>query len=330
VTRESTQGNDSGSETAGEHTQQRLLSVIVPVLDEVDALVELHQRLTATLSATDTRYELIFVDDGSSDGTFERLLDLSSADPRLRVLSLRRRFGKARALMEGVDAARGDVIASIDGDLQDQPEEIPNLLARLDEGYDLVCAWRRKRNDPAAKLLASRLFNAVTARLGGVALHDINCGLKVMRREVADAIEMRGELHRYLPIIAQWEGFAVTEVAVSHAARPHGRTKYGRERFLRGFLDLLTTLVLTRYLTRPAHLFGGIGLGLALVGVAITVYLVIGRLMHWWWLTDRPLLLLGTLLIIVGVQFMFFGLLAEMVAHTRKLDAVDPVKFRGP
>jgi glycosyltransferase involved in cell wall biosynthesis len=312
------------------NADEERLSVIIPVHDEVDSLVELHHRLTATLSARNASYELIFVDDGSRDGSYERLVDLSALDPCLRVVRLRRRFGKARALAVGIGEARGELIVTIDGDLQDQPEEIPKLIARLEEGYDLVCGWRRERVDPRTKLLASRLFNAVTAWIGGVRLHDINCGLKVMQRRVAEEIEMRGELHRYLPVIAQWEGFAVAEVAVSHAGRRHGRSKYGRERFLRGFLDLMTAMVLTRYLTRPAHLFGGLGLGLVVAGGGITLYLVVGRLLHMWWLTDRPLLLFGILLIIVGVQLLFFGLLAEMIAHTQEADTVDPVKSRLP
>jgi len=238
----------------------------------------------------------------------------------LRVIQLRCTHGKATALATGFKEAMGDQIIMMDGDLQDQPEEIPRLLAILNEGYDLVTGWRIKRKDSFGKVLASRFFNAVTRWLTGVKLHDTNCGLKACRREVIESLGIHGELHRYIPVIAQWKGFKVTEIAVDHQPRRHGISKYGSERFLRGFFDLITVVIVTKYLLRPLHLFGFWGLALITVGLVINLYLVVGWLLNYWWLGDRPMLLFGVLLMIIGVQFALFGLLAEIVTYRNRHD----------
>lgn len=304
------------------------LSVVIPVLNEANTLPELYSRLTKVANTAIEPYEFIFIDDGSSDDSFRVLAGLQQADSRVAVIQLRRSYGKAAALAMGFQEARGDLIITLDADLQDQPEEIPQLVAKLNEGYDLVAGWRVKRQDGFGKILASRLFNTVTSWLSGVRLHDINCGLKVLRREVLDSLNMRGELHRYIPVLVQWQGFKVGEVAVQHQPRRYGKSKYGSERFLRGFFDLVTVMVLTRYLRRPLHLFGGIGLVLSGTGLSINLYLAIGWVLRKWWLGDRPLLLFGALLMIIGIQFVLFGLLAEMVLHDKQDEAEVAVRTR--
>ena len=298
------------------------LSVIVPVLNEAESLPELYRRLTEVLGALPDPYELIFVDDGSTDDSFAVLASLQQDDAHVAIVQLRRTYGKATALAAGFEQAEGERILTIDADLQDQPEEIPKIIAKLEEGYDLVSGWRSKREDGRGKVLASRVFNVVTGWLSGVRLHDMNCGLKIFKREVVDGLRIRGEFHRYIPVLAQSQGFKVAEVAVDHRPRRYGTSKYGSERFVRGFLDVLTVMILTRYLRRPMHLFGGLGLALTLVGLALNSYLTIGWIMGKWWLGERPLLLLGALLMILGVQFVLFGLLAEITVHDKQDDII--------
>ncbi len=292
-----------------------LVSIIVPVLDEAPSLPELVSRIQKTMSALPYHYEIIVVDDGSDDNSFQVLSHLRQEEGRIGVIQLRRTSGKATARAVGFREAKGSHIVTLDGDLQDQPEDIPKLLAKLDEGGDLVCGWRVKRKDPWRKVLASRIFNRVTRWLTGVRVHDANCGLKAFRREVIEDLGIHGELHRYIPVIAQWKGFKVAELPVAHEARRYGASKYGTERFLRGFFDLLTVMMLTRYSRRPLHLFGVFGLAAFVAGSAINLYLVGGWILQKWWLGDRPLLLFGVLLMILGVQFGLFGLLAEMVTY---------------
>lgn len=291
------------------------LSIIVPVLDEAPSLRELVARIQRVMGDLADRFEVIVVDDGSADGSFAVLEGLRKEDSRLKVIQLRCTHGKATALGVGFKEAQGNVLITMDGDLQDQPEDIPKLLAKLAEGYDLVCGWRVKRKDPWRKVLASRIFNRVTRWLTSVRVHDSNCGLKAFRREVVEGLGIHGELHRYIPVIAQWKGFKVAELPVAHEARRYGASKYGAERFLRGFFDLLTVMMLTRYSRRPLHLFGLFGLAAFVAGTAINLYLIGGWILGKWWLGDRPLLLLGVLLMILGVQFGLFGLLAEMVTY---------------
>lgn len=294
-----------------------MLSLVIPLYNERDSLTELYGELKQTLGSLRCRYEIIFVNDGSTDGSTEVLQRLCEMDPQVRVLHLRRNFGKAAALAEGFKEVRGEIVFTLDADLQDDPKEIPNFLAKLAEGYDLVSGWKFHRLDPISKTLPSKLFNAVVSKTTGVKLHDFNCGFKAYRREVLDHVQVYGELHRYIPALAFGNGFRVTEMKVNHRARQFGKSKYGAARFVRGLLDLLTVLFITRYTRKPLHLFGSLGLSLLFGGLAINAYLAV------MWLQGisigrRPLLMLGVLLMILGVQFISHGLLAEMIAHNSK------------
>jgi glycosyltransferase involved in cell wall biosynthesis len=304
------------------------LSVVVPVLDEVESLPTLYQELTGVLEILGRSYELIFVDDGSRDGSFTTLEKLHRSDDRVRVIQHRRNFGKAAALSVGFRAARGEVVVTVDADLQDDPAELPKLLHRLEDGYDLVSGWKRDRQDPASKTVPSRLFNRVTARLTGVPLRDFNSGFKVYRREVVEELRLYGELHRFIPAMAAWRGFRVDEVPVHHRPRRFGRSKYGSARFWRGSLDLLTVLFLSRYTRRPLHLFGGLGLVAWAAGGAINLYLAGLWLMGVRPIGNRPLLAFGILGMLVGLQFFCLGLLSELVLSYQAARGADDVSVR--
>src|SRR5919197_1851507 len=239
-----------------------MISVVIPVQDEERSVALLYDELRSALEPLDTEWEAIFVDDGSTDGTFAALTRLHNEAANVRVVRLRRNFGKAAALGSGFDQARGDTIVTIDGDLQDDPAEIPRLLAKLEEGFDLVSGWKSRRRDPLSRRILSRIFNRVTSLFSGVRLHDMNCGLKAYRAEVVHGVRLYGELHRFIPVLAHYRGFRIAELPVNHSPREHGRSRYGVERYLRGFLDLLTVSFIGRYRHRPLHLFGGLGLGL--------------------------------------------------------------------
>jgi len=299
------------------------VSVIVPVLDEVESLEILHRELTAALEQIGRPYELIFVDDGSRDGSFETLEKLHRSDERVRVVQLRRNFGKAAALAVGFREACGRLIVTLDADLQDDPAELPRLLERLEEGYDLVSGWKLRRRDPPSKTLPSRLFNRVTARLTGLPLHDFNSGFKVYRREVVEEVRLYGELHRFIPALAAWRGFRVSEVPVHHRPRRFGRSKYGSARFWRGCLDLLTVLFLTRYTRRPLHLFGGLGFLAWAGGLGVNLYLAGLWLAGARPIGTRPLLAFGVLSMLVGLQFFSLGLLSELVLSYQARNADD-------
>jgi glycosyltransferase involved in cell wall biosynthesis len=289
-----------------------VISVVIPVHDEERSVELLYAELRATFEPLATDWEAIFVDDGSTDGTFAALTRLHSAVENVRVVRLRRNFGKAAALVSGFDQARGDTVVTIDGDLQDDPAEIPRLLAKLAEGFDLVSGWKSRRRDPLSRRILSRLFNGVTSRFSGVRLHDMNCGLKAYRAEVVHGLRLYGELHRFIPVLAHYRGFRIAELPVNHRPREHGRSRYGIERYLRGFLDLLTVSFIGRYRHRPLHLFGGLGLALAAIGIGILVYLTIDKALGHS-IGGRPLLTLGVLLVVVGLQFFSLGLISEMI-----------------
>ena len=289
------------------------ISVLIPVLDEAETVLRLTRQVAEVLDRLGRRFEIIFVDDGSTDATADRVKEAHAADPRVKLVRLRRNFGKAAALCAGFDMATGSCLITMDGDLQDDPEEIPRFLEKLEgEGLDLVSGWKRRRQDPASKRFASRFFNWVTRRLADVDLHDFNCGFKAYRREVLEQIALYGELHRYIPVLASRKGFSVGEIAVVHHARRHGTSKYGWDRFYKGLLDLITVLFITKYTRRPLHLFGVIGLTSLLAGFAINLYLAIR-----WWLGEslsyRPLLLFGVLLMLLGFQVLTTGLIGEMI-----------------
>jgi dolichol-phosphate mannosyltransferase len=286
--------------------------VVVPVHDEERSVALLHGELAAALEPLD-EWEVVFVDDGSTDGTFAALTRLHAAHDDVRVVRLRRNFGKAAALQAGFEETAGDVVVTIDGDGQDDPAEIPRLLAKLDEGFDLVSGWKTRRRDPVTRRALSRIFNAVTGRLSGLRLHDLNCGLKAYRAEVVRGLRIYGELHRFIPVLAHYRGFRVAELPVNHRPREHGRSRYGVERYVRGFLDLLTVTFMGRYRHRPLHLFGGVGLLLGAIGTLVLVYLTVLKISGEA-IGHRPLLLLGVLLVVVGVQLLSLGLVSELVA----------------
>jgi glycosyltransferase involved in cell wall biosynthesis len=289
-----------------------VISVVVPVHDEEQSVALLYEELEAALQPSDEPWEAIFVDDGSQDGTFSALTRLHARTSNASVVRLRRNFGKSAALAAGFAQAQGETIVTIDGDLQDDPAEIPHLLAKLEEGFDLVSGWKARRRDPWRRRLVSKIFNAVTSRVSGLRLHDMNCGLKAYRAEVVRGLPLYGELHRFIPVLAHYRGYRVAELPVNHRPRPHGRSRYGLERYVRGFLDLLTVTFMGRYRHRPLHLFGGLGLVLGLLGTVILVYLTVlkatGQAIG-----QRPLLTLGVLLVVVGLQFFSLGLISEMV-----------------
>jgi glycosyltransferase involved in cell wall biosynthesis len=301
-----------------------VISVVVPVHDEERSVALLYDELQSALEPLHEPWEVIFVDDGSTDGTFSALTRLHSSEQNVRVVRLRRNFGKAAALVAGFDQAQGETVVTIDGDLQDDPAEIPRLLAKLDEGFDLVTGWKTHRRDPISRRLLSRIFNRVTSAFSGVRLHDMNCGLKAYRKEVVHGLRLYGELHRFIPVLAHYRGFRIAELPVNHRPREHGRSRYGVERYLRGFLDLLTVSFIGRYRHRPLHLFGGLGLLLGAIGSAILIYLtVVKALGHA--IGQRPLLLLGVLLVVIGMQFFSLGLISEMITshHEERVQERD-------
>jgi glycosyltransferase involved in cell wall biosynthesis len=299
-----------------------VISVVVPVHDEERSVGLLYEELQAALDPLDEPWEAVFVDDGSTDGSFGALTRLHAAEPNVRVVRLRRNFGKSAALAAGFAVAEGDTVVTIDGDLQDDPAEIPRLLAKLDEGFDLVSGWKTKRRDPWRRRVPSRIFNAVTSRVSGLRLHDMNCGLKAYRAEVLRGVRIYGELHRFLPVLAHYRGYRVAELPVNHRPRTHGRSNYGMERYVRGFLDLLTVSFMGRYRHRPLHLFGGLGLLLGALGTAILVYLTVlkatGEAIG-----HRPLLTLGVLLVVVGLQFFSLGLMSELITSHHEERAAE-------
>ena len=286
------------------------LSLVVPLYNEEESLRPLHRAICDALDTGD--FELIFVDDGSTDHSYRELRAIQEGDPRVRIVRFARNFGKAEALSAGFREAQGEVIVTMDGDLQDDPSEISTLVSGLAQGYDLVSGWKHPRRDPLSKTFPSRVFNTVAGFLTGVRFHDLNSGFKAYRRQVIEELRVYGEMHRFLPVLAYWKGFRITEVPVVHHARTYGRSKYGPGRFLSGILDLLTVVYLTRFQRKPLHLFGFVGLISLLVGSGINLYLTM------LWLSGepigtRPLLQLGTLLMITGIQFLSLGLLGEMV-----------------
>ncbi len=289
------------------------VAVIVPVLNEADSVHELCERVAEVLRGLGRSYEIVFVDDGSTDGTSERVRDARERDRAVKLVRFRRNFGKAAALVAGFEASVAPILITIDGDLQDDPEEIPRFLEMLEgEGLDLVSGWKQNRQDPISKRWPSKLFNWVTRRLAQVEVHDFNCGFKAYRREVVEEIALYGELHRYIPVLASRRGFSVGELPVRHHRRKHGRSKYGWDRFYKGLLDLITVLFITKYTRRPLHLFGVLGLVALGVGFCINLYLAV------LWvggesLSNRPLLLLGVLLMLLGIQVLTTGLVGEMI-----------------
>ncbi|PDW04576.1 glycosyltransferase family 2 protein [Candidatus Viridilinea mediisalina] len=295
------------------------LSVVIPVYNEHESLPMICKRITEVLAAGPApyrdSYEILLVDDGSRDGSFEVAQKLHAADERIRVVQFRRNFGKTAALQAGFTLCRGARVVTIDADMQEDPVDMFRLFEKLDAGYDLVSAWRIKRNDPLSKTLPSRIFNGVVSRMTGVHLHDFNCGFKAYNGDVVREIQLYGDLHRFIPVLAHQQGFKVTEVSVEHQPRRYGKSKFGARRLGRGYIDFIQVLFLTSYLNRPLRLFGTIGTLLMLVGGAICAYLSILWLQGFRPIGDRPLLTLGVLLLITGLQFFSTGLVGEMLRH---------------
>jgi dolichol-phosphate mannosyltransferase len=293
------------------------LAIVIPAYNEREALPGLISEIESAVDPLGLDWQALVVDDGSTDGSFEMLAGLVAANERLGAIRLRKNFGKSAALAVGFDSTDADVVITIDGDGQDDPADIPRLLEKLDGGFDLVSGWKRDRQDPATRRWASKLFNWFTARFTGVAMHDMNCGFKAYRGECARSIEVYGEMHRFMPVLASQQGWSVTELPVNHRPRLHGSSRFGFERYSRGALDLITVVFLGRYQYRPLHLFGGLGAILTMLGILIGLYLTALRISGEA-IGQRPLLFLGVLLIVVGVQLLTLGLLGQMLVLARR------------
>ena len=309
-------GPQPGSSVTAEGSSPRI-SAVIPILDEEENIPLLYERLSGELQKLGQPYEIIAVDDGSRDASFARLRALAVVDPRLRVVRFRRNFGQTAAFVAGFDRARGDVVITLDADLQNDPADIPRLLAKLDEGFDVVSGWRAKRQDPFLnRRLPSVIANRVISGVTGLALHDYGCSLKAYRREVVQGLQLYGELHRFIPAIASWQGVRVAEVAVNHAPRRFGKSKYSIGRTLRVILDLLTVRFFLSYATRPMQIFGLLGFVFGIASVVILGVLGFARLVLLQPIADRPLVLLGILLAMLATQFVSIGLLGEMIVRS--------------
>ncbi|MEO5931260.1 MAG: glycosyltransferase family 2 protein [Candidatus Kapaibacterium sp.] len=302
-------------ELTGESSGNPMVSVVIPLMNESGSLPELSERLQKTLEEmTGGAYEVYFIDDGSTDNSYEILREVNRRNPRLKAIRFRTNYGKSAALAVGFERVKAPFVFTMDADLQDDPNELPHLLETLQGGYDLVSGWKKTRHDPWHKTLPSKLFNGVVQMVTGLHIHDFNCGLKGYRHEVLPLLAVYGEMHRYLPAQAHWQGFRVTEQAVQHHPRKYGVSKFGMSRFVKGFLDLLTLVLTIKYARRPLHVFGTVGIITATVGFLVDLWLTIEWFLGMTSLTNRPLALLGVLLIIVGVQLISIGLVGEMIA----------------
>ena len=304
------------------------ISVVIPVFNEQESIKELYIQISSALK-NQKKYEIIFINDGSSDKSEKAIIDLSNEDKRVKLISFYRNFGKSAALSEGFKYASGEIIITMDADLQDDPNEISNLINKLDEGYDLVSGWKQKRYDPWTKTFPSKIFNFVTRILTGVNIHDFNCGLKAYRSSVVKSIEVFGGRHRYIPALAGQMNFSVSEIVVNHRPRIYGETKYGGSRIFHGFFDLLTILFLNKYTQQPLHFFGSIGLVTFTAGFFVELMVI-----YYKFVLLEPfskhiaLLLLGVILIIIGIQFFSIGLLGEIIARFSqgKEDRIKDIK----
>jgi glycosyltransferase involved in cell wall biosynthesis len=309
------------SQYFAERQQQLYLSIIIPLLNEEESIPELVQQIVGTLAENNIRdYEIIFIDDGSTDNSFNVIKEQRQNNSNIHCIRFRRNYGKSAALSVGFEQARGKYVITMDADLQDDPKEIPNLIAKINMGYDLVSGWKKKRYDPISKTIPSKFFNYVTSKTTGVRLHDFNCGLKAYRRAVIKTVLVYGEMHRYIPALAHLDGFKVTEIPVQHHPRKYGKTKFGLSRFIYGFLDLLTVLVTVKYMKRPLHFFGSLGVILTLIGFITNLALSIEWFMGSTTLSNRPLLWFGIASIIVGIQFISLGLLGELMTKHQMMN----------
>ena len=320
--------NNRGESGRQKPSSFKKISVVVPLYNEEESLNPLANEIRRALRPLNIAFEVIFVDDGSKDNSLKNIKELCRQDKRFHYLSFRKNYGKSAALQVGFNNVTGDVVITMDSDLQDDPNEIPNLIKKLDEGYDLVSGWKKQRHDPFIKKHSSKFFNFITRLMSGIKIHDFNCGLKAYRREVVENIKVYGELHRYMPVLADWQGFTISEIPVKHHPRRYGVTKFGISRFFKGFLDLITVMFATRYIKRPMHFFGFLGALSFIVGLIVNGYLtylwIMGKP-----LSNRPMLFLGMLLIIVGVQFFSVGLLGEMLVKNFNDEKEYVIKDKG-
>jgi glycosyltransferase involved in cell wall biosynthesis len=289
------------------------VSFVIPLKNEAESIEALYKGIVENTLPLGLSFEIIFIDDGSTDGSFEIIKNLSKGDTRVKGIRFRRNFGKSSALSAGFKLAKGDIVITMDADLQDDPVEIPRFIEMINKGYDVVSGWKKVRYDPLSKTLPSRLFNKLTSLVTGVKIHDFNCGFKAYRNEVVKSLEIYGELHRYIPALAYSKGFTVGEIVVTHHPRRYGSSKYGWERLFKGFLDLFTVVFLTRFIKRPMHIFGSTGVLLFLIGFLINLYLVFHKFLTGALIGNRPLLTLGVLCMILGIQSLSIGLLGEMI-----------------
>jgi len=307
--------------------QMQNISIIIPVYNEQKNIIPLYQQLKQTLSLLPHSHEIIFIDDGSKDNTAQTIQTLTLKNPTIKLIQLRKHFGKADALSAGFRHARGDIIITMDGDLQDDPQEIPRFLDKINQGYDLVSGWKYHRKDPITKTIPSLIFNALIRVVTGIKIHDSNCGYKAYTKETAKTLSIYGELHRYIPSIAQHKGFKITEIKVIHHPRKHGKSKYGITRVFKGFIDLLTITYLNLYMEKPLHLFGLAGGILFSLGFSAGLYLT-----YLWYIDiaiwNRPLPLLSVLLMVVGIQFLFTGFIGEMIVNFNRNKETEEQKIR--
>jgi len=309
------QGEQGQSSSSIQKVSFKKISIVVPLFNEDESLRSLYNEIKKVVRGISADYEILFIDDGSTDKSLSVIKELARTDVKIRYFSFRKNYGKSAALQIAFKNVTGDAVITMDADLQDDPNEIPNLLKKLDEGYDMVSGWKKKRHDPIIKKFSSKFFNFITRYFTHVKIHDFNCGLKAYRKEVVQSINVYGELHRYIPVLADWNGYSVSEIIVKHHPRRYGKTKFGISRFFKGFIDLITVIFTTRYIKRPMHAFGFLGLLTAAAGLIISAFLTYEKIFYHIGIGNRPLLFLGILLIIVGVQFFAIGLLGEILVH---------------
>lgn len=307
--------------------RKKMVSFVIPAKDEAESVFTLYSAIIEVAKKEKYNFELIFIDDGSVDDTLKVLKNLKRGDKRIKIISHRGNFGKSIALQNGFALAQGEIIITMDADLQDNPLEIPKLLEKIESGYDLVSGWKKKRYDPIGKTLPSKIGNWTTRLLTGIEIHDLNCGFKAYRKEVINNLNLYGELYKYIPVIAMKQNFKIGEVVVSHKSRRFGKSKFGWTRNIKGFLDMLTVVFLTSYFRKPSHFFGGLGIASFFLGFVIGLYITYLRLTTGSIQYHHPLLFLGILLMIIGVQLVSTGLLAEMMIFTQqKIDYKSTIR----
>jgi len=296
------------------------ISIVIPVYNEEESIEALYKELKSVLDNIKKTYEIIFVDDGSTDKSFEILEKLHNEDKKVKVIKFRRNFGKSSAIDAGFKNARGEIVFTMDADLQDDPKEIPRFLDKINEGFDLVVGWKYNRKDPYTKRIPSKIFNYLLMYLTGINIHDSNCCFKAYKKNVTDTLSIYGELHRYIPVLVHWKGFKITEIRVNHRPRMYGKSKYGVMRLFKGFLDLITVKFLTAYAGSPLYLFGTSGFIFSIIGFLAGLYLLYEKYILNKLIGERPLLLLSILFVLIGIQFIFMGLIGEMITSTNRIN----------